>query len=238
MNKEHIYNIKESFLFLSICRDTLCEMYDNEEIKYFIKNEASDYQIISMIVDGKIPTAKYNLKEEKKQWEIFQQTVCDNSEMFIEMGPIIEYGLTSNRTINSFLSEVSGDQGKYVQGLYDNMKSSMKDVKSAVNKEKSKVDPNTSMDKLAVGTSAGAAASVIKFSAAKLYKDFLTKNIPTCKGRPDKSTCMKQVRSRALAMRIEKVKSGMSVCNKAKNADACKRSLQKHLNKLQLRTKK
>jgi hypothetical protein len=49
---------------------------------------------------------------------------------------------------------------------------------------------------------------------------------------------MKQYKDRALQLRIAKIRSGMSTCNKAKNADACKRSLQKQLDKLQAKEEK
>lgn len=221
MNKKHIVNIKEKLLFLSICRHTLCEMYDNIELKKFIVNEATDYQIISTIVNNKIPYEKNNPVEEKKQWEIFQH-IISNKELFIEMN----------------LNEVDGDQGKYVQGLYDDMKISMKKLKSSANKEKNAVDPNVSLDKVAVGTNAGAAASVIKFTAAKAYKDYLIKAKEFCNGRPDKIACMNKSKQTAMAMRIEKLRSGISTCNKAKNADACKKSLQNQLDKLQSKVKK
>jgi len=225
MNKQHIVNIKESLLFLSICRHTLHEMFDNKELKEFIKNEASNYQIINLIVNNIIPVEKYNIREEKKQWEIFQRIICENSKLFVDIGPINE--------------AVSGDQGKYAEKLYDDMKSKMKVLKSAANKGKNaeaktaSENPNAPLDKIAVGATAGATASVIKFAAAKAYKDYIVNAVQNCNGKPDKVSCLKHYKDRALGLRIEKLRSGISTCNKAKNPEACKQSLQNQLNKLQ-----
>lgn len=244
MNNRHIVNIKESLLFLSICRSTLYEMYDNKELKYFIKNEASDYQIINIIVNDEIPIEKYNLKEEKKQWEIFRHTICESSKLFDRMGPIVEYRLSSCKVIYDHLNEVSGDQGKYIQGLYNNMKSAMKTIKSTAAKgttaaaDLASKTAESPLGKIAVGATAGAAASVIVFAAIKAYKDYIGKASQACNGKPDKVACMKQYKDRALQLRIAKIRSGMSTCNKAKNADACKRSLQKQLDKLQAKEEK
>jgi hypothetical protein len=239
MNKQHIVKIKESLLFLSICRDTLCEIYDNKELQYFLKNEATDYQIIHIINNEEIPEEKYNLKKESRQWDIFQHIIKEKFELFVEMGPISPYGLSSCKPINEFLNEVSGDQGSYEQGLYTKMKTALKTVKTDIAKEKSaEANAKADLNKVAVGTTAGAAASVIKFTAAKLYKDYLAKAGQACNGRADKVTCINQFKERALTMRIAKIRSGISTCNKAKNADACKKSLHKHLTKLQKRTNK
>ena len=245
MKHIHKTNVKDSLLFLSICRNTLSEMYEDKDLKYFIQNEATDYQIISLIVNNKIPVEKYNLEKEYQQWNKLQKIVIESSiykplkSIFFEIGPVIQYNLSSNRIILEFLLEADNDQETYVQGLYNKMKDGMKNSREIMSKGVTAAADVTAdiasnpVSKIAVGATAGAAASIIVFAAAKLYQNYLSKAAKACKGRPDKVDCMKQYKDKALNMRIEKLRSGISVCNKAKNPDACKQSLQKRIAKLQ-----
>ena len=54
-------NITDSLLFLSIARNTIDEMHTQKDFKYFIQNEASDYQIMSILINNEIPEEKYNI---------------------------------------------------------------------------------------------------------------------------------------------------------------------------------
>ena len=236
-------NINDSLLFLKICRDTICEINDNKELNYFIQNEASDYQIINIIVNNEIPTEKYNITKEHETWEIFQDLIYENNnnlyKLIVEIGPIVEYGLSSSRLILNHLRE-AGDQEAYAQSLYDNMKTAMKSAKSNLqkgSKAASELAADTakkaSTNKIVVGMTAGAGAAMIAFAAAKLYQQYLSKAAKACKGRPDKVACMKGFKQKALSIRIDKLRSGMGQCNKAKNSENCKKSLQAKITKVQ-----
>ena len=231
-------NINDSLLFLKICRDTICEMNDNKELNYFIQNEASDYQIISVIVNNELPTEKYNIVEEYKVWETFQDLIYEN-KLIVEMGPIVEYGLSSSRIILNHLRE-AGDQQAYAQSLYDSMKTAMQSAKANLKKgSKAAAELATdtakkaSTNKIVVGATAGAAAAMIAFAAAKLYQQYLSKAAKACKGRPDKVACMKGFKNKALSIRMDKLRSGMGQCGKAKNSENCKKSLQAKITKVQ-----
>lgn len=85
-------NISESLQFLVICREVLSGIIDQsslddadkEATKAFIYNEASDYQVISMIVRGDIPDEKYNLDEEVKVFSELKEQVLMNYEKIRE----------------------------------------------------------------------------------------------------------------------------------------------------------
>lgn len=234
-------NINDSLLFLKIGRNTICEMYGNKELTYFIQNEATDYQIMNIIVNGEIPLEKYNTSKENHLWEQFQESICDNDlyKLFVEMGPIAPYRLSSSRIYLNFLTEI-GDQKGYAQGLYNNMKIAMSSAKSTIQKgakASAELAASTAKkgatNKIVVGMAAGAAATMLAFAAAKLYQQYLSKAAQACKGKPEKAACMKGFKQRAMKMRIEKLRSGMSVCNKAKNSENCQKSLQLKITKLQ-----
>jgi hypothetical protein len=236
-------NIKDSLLFLKICRNTICEMYDNKELNHFILNEASDYQIMNVIINNEIPTEKYNITKENQLWEQFQDLIYENNnslyKLIVEMGPISHYNLSSSKKFLQFLKE-AGDQQAYAQGLYNNMKTAMKSAKSTIKqgaKASAELANDTSrkgsINKISDGMNAGSAASMIDFSASKLYQEYLAKANQACKGKPDKVACMKGFKTRGMRMRIEKLRSGMSACNKAKNSENCQKSLQKKITRLQ-----
>ncbi len=91
---------------------------------------------------------------------------------------------------------------------------------------------------IAVGAAGGAAATIIAFMASKLYKNYISKHARNCKGKPDKVACMRSIKNKAFRMRLDKLKSGMSICGKAKNPDGCKKSLQNKISSLQKRIDK
>jgi len=241
-------NINNSLLFLKICRTTICEIYNEKELNYFIQNEASDYQIMNIIVNDIIPNEKYNIKKENQLWEQFQDLVYQNNnnlyKLIVEMGPIVEYNLSSSRIILNYLKEAS-DQQVYANSLYDNMKTAMKSARSnikkgvkAANELANDTAKKAATNKIVVGMTAGAAAAMIAFAAAKLYQQYLSKAAKVCKGRPDKVACMKGFKQKALKIRVQKLRSGISTCGKSKNQSNCQKSLQSKITKLQMKLDK
>ncbi|GIU69035.1 MAG: hypothetical protein KatS3mg002_0271 [Candidatus Woesearchaeota archaeon] len=79
-----MYNeLKESITFMSIARETVANILeannaDRELIDYVI-NEASDYQIMSLLVNDKMPEEKFNFTEEQKVFNRFKQIVAENA---------------------------------------------------------------------------------------------------------------------------------------------------------------
>ncbi len=236
-------NIKDSLLFLKICRNTIYEMTDNQELKYFIHVEASDYQIMNVIVNNEIPLEKYNIKKEYKLWEQFHKLVYeyDNKmyKLIHELGPISKYNLSSSKVILEFITE-AGDQQSWLQGLHGNMKKAVRNSKSLIKKgskaaAKLAVDTASkgSLSSIAVGVTGAAAVSLVAFAATKIYKNYLDKAARMCKGKPDKAACLKSQKDKALRLRMQKLKSGLGVCAKAQNSENCKDSLQKKIGNVQ-----
>lgn len=118
--------VTESLMFLAIARNTICESLKYEdipegvdEIKNFIKNEASDYQIMEILVTGTLPDEKYNYEREYRLWEAFKKQLVRNRSMLaesmdetviddliFEMGPVFDYGLSSAKPILEFHNEM------------------------------------------------------------------------------------------------------------------------------------
>jgi hypothetical protein len=119
-----------SLLFLTMARKSICEIFDeesddNNEVKKFITNEASDYQIISILTTGDIPLEESTFDDEIIMWENFKRWVVTRSttltEIFdyispeimesvieditFEMGPVSDLFLSSAAPILEFHTE-------------------------------------------------------------------------------------------------------------------------------------
>lgn len=207
-------NLQNSLLFLNICRNTLYESYDNKELKYFIHNEATNYQIMNIIVNNEIPLEKFNLIKEQKLWDQFQQTLYENSnsyvyKLFDEMGPILEF---DNSSKPSYADKLFKNINTLKKTATSNLKQGMKAVSN---------NPMT----------AASIVAVTAFAANKIYKYHLSKAARACKGKPEKAACMKQYEDKAARMELNKLKAGLSTCAKAKNPENCRKGLKNKISK-------
>lgn len=85
------FKLKESLLFLLSMRETLCLLIDESNISYknklksFIINEASDYQIVSLILDGELPLNESHYFNELVLFERIRIEVKENKDLICEM---------------------------------------------------------------------------------------------------------------------------------------------------------
>ena len=97
-------SLGESVLFLLSARNTLAEMVvdsgheDAEVMVEFLINEASDYEIVSLLVEGVIPDEKYNEIHEAMLFSVLKEQVLANSEMVSEM--------VGYKTFSDFMTKV------------------------------------------------------------------------------------------------------------------------------------
>jgi hypothetical protein len=123
----NIVDIPESILFLTSARlavrevvkvsDTLDE-HMKEYVSYFVMNEATDYQIMSMVVGEEFSEEKHNLEDELYLFDQFKEMVVENYHEFstfmekedifsliYEIGPISGEGLSTAVPILEHLFE-------------------------------------------------------------------------------------------------------------------------------------
>jgi hypothetical protein len=113
--------IIDSLVFLSIARTTLKEaiktndVAKKKEIQNFIMNEASDYEVMSLLIDEVLPENKYDTLAESQLWDKFKRQVTRNynvlseqmgtnslENVIFELGPVSELGLSSATPILEF----------------------------------------------------------------------------------------------------------------------------------------
>ena len=128
-----LHPVIESLLFLKLARQSVCKSIDESsveektELKDYIQNEASDYEVIHLITLGEMPEDKFDDISEQVVWECFRKDIVrahdyftieegyneeDVNRIIFEMGPISEFGLSSAQPImelhqhNGFFKEV------------------------------------------------------------------------------------------------------------------------------------
>lgn len=83
-------NKNDSFLFILSARDTLKEMIElsssenKDKLKDFIVNEASSYQVMSLLVDGKLPEEANDALAEKVIFSQLKEQLIFNYEIISE----------------------------------------------------------------------------------------------------------------------------------------------------------
>jgi len=109
-------SVLDSLLFLSYARNTICETIDDSKVQYFIQNEATDFQIIELLVTGETTTYRVeNHEKEVELWKLFKEQLHSDKdniiemfdealydEMLYELGPVFMYGFSSQKPILEF----------------------------------------------------------------------------------------------------------------------------------------
>ena len=85
------FNLEESLLFSIAVRETLCLLVDKSnvsfktELKLFVINEATNYQIMSLLLDGYLPSNKFNDFDELVLFERIRLEVKENKDFICEL---------------------------------------------------------------------------------------------------------------------------------------------------------
>jgi len=103
----------DSILFLLAARETLCLIADSSNMSKdnknvltdFMINEASDYQVMSLLLDGKLPESEINEAEEEELFKKLRVIVAANKKLVCEM----------------FGVDVYNDVVKKIEPLYPNL---------------------------------------------------------------------------------------------------------------------
>jgi hypothetical protein len=122
----NIVNIPDSILFLTSCRLAIKEsVLANEDLEHYtalgladyVMNEATDYQIMSIVVDDEYVEEKYNFESELALFDRYKEMVVENihdfafleshdlKSLLYEVGPVSQEGISSATPILEFLYE-------------------------------------------------------------------------------------------------------------------------------------
>jgi len=93
--------LEDTLTFMGIARETICEHLETlghpeealNEMKNFVLKEATDYQVMSMLMDNGLPDEDQNLKEEYNLFDTFNQAA---GTYFV---PLSEFEISSSQLI-------------------------------------------------------------------------------------------------------------------------------------------
>jgi hypothetical protein len=264
-------SIAESILFLLSARESLSCMVEassvdhKDALKNFLMNEASDYEIIYMLMHEEMPAEKYNFANEIRLFSDLKEQVLVNYNTLGEyMGesvqtfinevdtvypdfssavPVLEFQLASENTLNE------ADPGAYLKKgrelgttIVGKAKKGL-EVLAAIKAKAIAAAPAlqkavTSQAGMAVGGAALAALAL--YASVKLYKRFMSKAAKSCAGQSGsaKTICMKKYQHSAIAAQIKDLGSAINVCAKSKSPEKCKIPIQKKISNLQVKMQK
>lgn len=106
-------NVSDSLLFLCAAREALCNIIETstmspaetERTRGFLMNEASDYEVMSLIMEGELPEEKYNDLDESYMFEELKERMFVDAEV---VGQVM-----GEQTMVEFISSVSSVFPKY-----------------------------------------------------------------------------------------------------------------------------
>ncbi len=253
INNEIIQDTKD---FINICRETIYNYLEStkeyniielKEIKNFVFNESSFYQILSIILDNNIPDDKENIKYEKKYIEHINENYGMNLICLSETQNKKKKENENNNEPTAQKQNVGNavaQTGKEIGGMAGQL-AMYSVVGTGVGKGiqkggellgKGYQAAKTGISGMSQGAKMGlgglAAAAMLGYAAYKVYQNYLSKAARACANSDDKSSCIDVYKKNALRQQISKLQSGMGQCNKALEPYKCRASIQNNIEKL------
>jgi hypothetical protein len=264
--------MNKSILFVLATRKTLCEFLHYSRLdstakayaKKFIMFEASDYEIMSLVVTGDYPTEKYNPLKEEKLFNQYKNTILENLS---EIAPYIEESIlrnvitevspirsSSNRLLKTYLKEQKSEEEKSEKvkgfatmagaGIVGGFFSSAGKNAYSFAKEKAKIGlaPLLSYLKTPNGKKVGAAvaASLIIFASIVIYDKYFSETGRSC-GRlkgSERDQCIKKIKINAIQNQIKALNQGRAACSNKDNQNKCDQVIKTKIVKLQIKLSK
>jgi len=225
-------NVDDSMLFYLCARGALKESIDTsdvekaEKLKNFIVNEASDYEILSLLLTQKLPEDKLDVAQESLLLSDFKEMVLEN---FTEISEFVE-----SNTIKDFILEVGAlelnkDKLQEAGGVLDRNIGHAGDPKvnpGVVASLWNRVKSGASISQKGLKYVSGAAlAALISYGGVKLYKAFISKAERACKGKSgtEKASCLKAYKIKGYQAQMNSLQKGMTSCAKSKDPAKCKK---------------
>jgi len=134
-----MHNAADSILFLRAARNAVCETItvsetaDRDfvpEMINFVQNEATDYQVMSLMMDNELPEEKHNIVAEGVLFERYRDGILEDyasyqesygnqvaNSLLFEIGPVSPYGIDTatpvlNHLYESGLAHILIEKGK------------------------------------------------------------------------------------------------------------------------------
>ena len=244
----------QAFEFNTVCRQTLSEIYSTFPKELFMEG-LTNYEVLSLLVEGNLPKEKKNVVKEKA---ILESVINFYVENINDLSTINGNTALSNLVKAQIISErkvlvekpprVKAFDGGYVKPdfskatdatfkeLPKQTKALVKTNGQTINKNVSKFKLNKTGKYVAIGVILAGAL----YASYKIYKNYLSKAAKSCKGKSgkDKQLCMKQFKITAVKAQISQLRNSMAACSKTENPQLCKQKIQNKIETLEMALKK
>lgn len=131
-----LHPVLESLFLLKVARGYVSEsimsseLEEKQDLVNYIQNEASDYEVMHLVILGEMPEEKYNTVAEAEVWSLFKENVILNAEtlkedmleedimtIVYEMGPVSDLGYSSAAPILEFTKANGSLSANYLTSL-------------------------------------------------------------------------------------------------------------------------
>lgn len=229
--------VTDSILFLSCARQALKEqvlkskLEETKKIAFseFLVNEATDYEIMSLLVDNKLPEQKYNEEAEIQLFAEFKHMVIENYSdlsktidkgglvsVIYEVGPISIHGYSTAAPILEFIMQEQGRSGGSTPSALAWHARSLSKKLGQVPRKIGNVAKDVGGAYAAAGKDYAsriknmkhkkvlggtAAAALAAYGAVKAYQRWMSAGAKACKGKSgaDRTACLQQYKQKAEA---------------------------------------
>ncbi len=251
--------IQNTIDFINIARETIynyieeTKEYDLIELKQmreFIFNESSSYQILSIVFDNNLPLDKDNLINERKYIEHI------NEEYKLGLICLSEQQITTNKKKNNkneyddeypqrqSMGNAALQTGKEIGGMAGQL-AMYSVVGAGVGKgiqkggeligkgyQAAKAGIANMSPQAKMATGGIALATMLGYGAYKAYENYLSKAARACANSPDKSSCIDRYKKEATQQQISKLQSSAGQCRNSRDENKCRLAIQNKVNKL------
>lgn len=247
------YNLQDSLLFDMACRESLCLMIDGssvenkKELKRYIKTEAPSYEVLSLIIDEKLPEKKFSIENERALFDRFKTMLLVNQPTLSKIvGESIIKEVISNVDTLSILNEAEAAPQGAMSGVGNTGVRALVGTTVAMSARQGLMNffasPAsagvqallTQLANVLAYMGVGAIVALMAYAAYKVYKNYMTKAAKACSAKEgqEKKMCMKEFEINALNAQMTDIRKGLSACAKTKNPDKCREAINKKAMKI------
>ncbi len=119
-------NITDSILFLHSAREAIklavqeSDVKNKNDVCNFVMKEATDYEVMALVMEGTLPTEKFNKEKEIELWNRMQEQINTHwdsltehidsivlMDVLFELGPVSVHGLSSSKIVLEHMINIS-----------------------------------------------------------------------------------------------------------------------------------
>jgi len=229
LEKFEKYIVHESAELMLDARELIVSMLEDsvpasdfKKVKDFVLTEASDYQVVSMILENKLPDEASNPEKEKVLFEslssIFKMPVV----------PVFTEGVLLEANGEGFFKRAAKyDVGAGAKRAYQGAKAASKEYTPTFYSAAHGAKTVAKVGAYALG------ALMVYRIGRRVYQKHFSAAARACGGAAEgKTQCMRNAKAKAIDAQISSIRQHLSACNQTSNPDKCRKQISKEIQRL------